>query len=241
MLAAKACSASATPPRSHWATASSHVEVESSIDSPSQVLARACDANAARAVGVAAEMGQGGTPERDRRGDVHQQAGGLAGRRLERLLGSIHERALGGIQRRPGLLYVAAREREDCPHQAQPRPSAGQPGRERRKPPLYRRPLTWPEDLVEMPLDQSGGPRGVPCGQRVPDRVIGQPMLLIPRCGVLVQARRPAGTVAAAGGRGAGRRTGGGSATSRGPHPAAPGTGPPAPPAPAAPGCRCGR
>ena len=44
-----------------------------------------------------------------------------------------------------------------------------------------------------MPLDQPGGPSGVPCGHRVPDRVIGQPMLLTPRCGVMVQARHPAG------------------------------------------------
>ena len=58
-------------------------------------------------------MRQGGTPERDRRGNVHQQAGGLAGRRLKRLLGSIRDRALGGIQQRPGLFYVTARERED--------------------------------------------------------------------------------------------------------------------------------
>ena len=44
-----------------------------------------------------------------------------------------------------------------------------------------------------MPLDQPGGPSRVPGGQRVPDRVIGQPMLLTPRCGVMVQGRHPAG------------------------------------------------
>ena len=69
-----------------------------------------------RAFGVAAELGQDGAPEGDRRGDVHQQAGGLAGRRLERLIGSICERALGGIQRRPGPFYVAAREQVECLH-----------------------------------------------------------------------------------------------------------------------------
>jgi hypothetical protein len=42
-------------------------------------------------------MGQGGTPKRYPRGDVHQQAGSLAGRWLERLIGCIRERALGGI------------------------------------------------------------------------------------------------------------------------------------------------
>ena len=46
---------------------------------------------------------------------------------------------------------------------------------------------------VGMPLDQPGGPRGVPCGQRVPDRFIGQPVFPTPRCGVMVQGRHPAG------------------------------------------------
>ncbi|HXZ71884.1 MAG TPA: hypothetical protein VEH31_13605 [Streptosporangiaceae bacterium] len=44
-----------------------------------------------------------------------------------------------------------------------------------------------------MPLDQPGGPSGIPGSQRVPDRFIGQPVLLTPRCGVMVQYRRPAG------------------------------------------------
>ena len=44
-----------------------------------------------------------------------------------------------------------------------------------------------------MPLDQPGGPSRVPGGHRVPDRFIGQPMLLTPCCRVMVQARHRAG------------------------------------------------
>ncbi len=59
-----------------------------------------------------------------------------------------------------------------------------------------------------------------------------------PRSGAAAPSGR---AVRPAGGRGAGRRTDDGSATSHAPHPAAPGTTRPAPPAAAAPGCRRGR
>ena len=97
------------------------------------------------------------------------------------------------------------------------------------------------EGRVEVLLDQPGRPGSVPGGQGVPlprHRPAHAPHTRRRRPGA---APRPGRAVAAVAGRGAGRRTGGGSATSRAPHPAAPGTGPPAPPAPASPGYRPGR
>ena len=46
--------------------------------------------------------------ERDQRGDIHQHAGGPAGGRLERLLGRVCGRALGGIEQRLHRLHAAA-------------------------------------------------------------------------------------------------------------------------------------
>ncbi len=42
-----------------------------------------------------------------------------------------------------------------------------------------------------MPLGEPGGPGGVASPQGMTHGIIGQPMLLIPRCGVMVQRRGP--------------------------------------------------
>ncbi len=47
--------------------------------------------------GVTTELGQVRAKDRDRGRDVHQQAGGLARRRLERLIGSARVCVLGAI------------------------------------------------------------------------------------------------------------------------------------------------
>ena len=67
-----------------------------------------------RAFVVAAEHGEVGTPERDRRGDIRQRAHGSAGRRLEGLIGharSACQRALGRFQRDLGRFHIATVER----------------------------------------------------------------------------------------------------------------------------------
>ena len=167
---------------------------------------------------------QPGTRERDRRGNVRQPARAPAHRRLEGLIGDIRERTLGGIQRRIGRFHVATDERHPRPRQAQPRPRAGQLGGKRRKPPLNRRAFTRQKERVKVPLDQPRRPAGVAGGQRVAHGVVGQTMFFSTRWPRFGAAPGPGLVVAAAGGRGAGRRTAGGSATSRAPRPAAPGT-----------------
>jgi hypothetical protein len=59
---------------------------------------------------------------------------------------------------------------------------------------MNRRPFAvHEEDRVVMLLDQPGGPGHLPGGDRVPDRVIGQPALRIPGCRITVQFGNPAG------------------------------------------------
>ena len=151
-----------------------------------------------RAFGVATEQGQQGAPERDRCGHVGQVARRAADRRLERLIDhdrSACLRASGGIQRDLGRLHAMAEESQARLGQQQPRPRAGQPGGQRRKPPLQGRAFAAQEKRVGVPLDQPRRPGGVPGGQGVPHRVIGQPMLLAPGGRVTVQARDPAGSL----------------------------------------------
>ena len=149
-----------------------------------------------RAFGVAMEHGQQGAPERDRRGHVGQVARGPADRRLERLTGharNASQRALGGIQRDPGRLHAVAEESQTRLGQQQPRPRACRPGGQRRQPPLQGRAFAAQEKRVGVPLDQPHGPGGVPRGQGVPHRVVGQATILTPGGRGPVQRQNPAG------------------------------------------------
>ena len=74
-----------------------------------------------RALGVAAERGEVSTLGGDRRGHVQQPASGPTVR-FEGLIGRTRERALGGIQRRPGRLHAAAGEDQERLGQQQPWP-----------------------------------------------------------------------------------------------------------------------
>jgi hypothetical protein len=76
--------------------------------------------------------------------------------------------------------------------QQQPGPGADQILGQRRKPApdggLF---AAQVEDRVEVLFDQPGGPFLVSGGQGMPDRVVGQPVLLVPCRGVAVQAPGP--------------------------------------------------
>ena len=191
-----------------------------------------------RGLGVAAKLGEIYAKERDRRRDVHQQASRPSGGRLEALI---------GIWRRPfGQIQAAPRP------PARPPSSKGQPGRASNRrgraagqfrwqggqPPLHRRALAVPvEALIEVLLDQPGGLGHLPGGYGVAGGVVDAAhdrRTRPPRYG----ATAGRGLAAAPAERGAGRRTTGDNATSRGPHRAVPGRDPPARPVPAGPGCR---
>ena len=120
--------------------------------------------------------------ERDQRGDIHQHAGGPAGRWLERLIDrtrSASQRALGRVQRRLHRLCAAAGGCQQRLRQQQPRPGLDQLSGQRRKPPLHRRPLAAQiVGRVEILLDQPGCPGHLPGGYRVAHRVAGQPTLI---------------------------------------------------------------
>jgi hypothetical protein len=145
-----------------------------------------------RAIGVAAELGEIPTLERDRRGDVGHQARGPADRRLIRLIGSSsRQRPLGGIQQAIDRLHTTAEAGQDRLRQQQPWPAADQLGRQGRQPPLQGRCLAVQEEPIHVPLDQPRRPDGIPRSQRVPHRVIGQPVPLAPPGRVAVQRRHP--------------------------------------------------
>ena len=123
----------------------------------------------------------------------------LAGRPTEGSNGSsatarsAGERALGGVQRCPGRIHAVAEESQARLGQQQPRPRAGQPGGQRCQPPLQGRAFAAQEKRVGVPLDQPHRPDGVPGGQGVPHRVVGEAMILTPGGRGPVQARNPAG------------------------------------------------
>jgi hypothetical protein len=132
-----------------------------------------------RRLAVTAERGKVGAMQRDPRGDVHQHAAGLAGRRRERLVGGVRGGTLGRVGQDLDLFHVAVVERHGRPRQQQPWPRPGKLGRDRRKPAPHRRPLAASVDeLVEVLLDQPGGPDSVASGQHVPHRLVGQPVRL---------------------------------------------------------------
>jgi hypothetical protein len=111
---------------------------------------------------------------------------GSPGRTLVRLLGRVEQRLL--------CLQAAAVECQESLRQQQPGTGPDQVAWQRRKPPLNRNPFAAQvEQFVEVLLDQPRGPGHLPGGHRVPDRVIGQPMLLGPRGGIAMQLRHPAG------------------------------------------------
>ena len=155
-----------------------------------QGLRRECH----RGVRVTAELGEDAAQERDQRGGIHQQAAGPARSRLERLPGCPRGRALGRVEQRLHRLQTAAEDRHKRLPQQQPGPRPDQVLGQRRQPSVNRRRFTaQEEDRVVMPLDQPGGPGHLPGGHRVPDRIVGQPALLIPGRSVTVQHRNPAG------------------------------------------------
>ena len=122
----------------------------SRVQSPLSLAARPGPATRTRpSLGIAVEHGEIAAPERDRRGNVRQQARRPADGRLERLVGGIGERALGGIQRHPGRFHIAADEHHPRLRQQQPWAGPGQLGGQRRDPPLNRRAFTSQEDRVK--------------------------------------------------------------------------------------------
>ena len=96
------------------------------------------------------------------------------------LAGSAGQSRVGGVQPAFELGWLAGPDRLDRPQRTQPRPGpdllVGQGG----QPPGHRRRLSPGQRGPEVPLHQPGGPRGIPGGQRVPDGVIDQPLLLAP-------------------------------------------------------------
>jgi hypothetical protein len=144
----------------------------------SAVISSVCWGERDRPLRVTAQMRKEGASERDRRGDVGQQAGGLTDRRLEGLGGSSREDALGGSQRRLGCVHVACDQRHERLRKAQPWAGSAQLNGERRKPPPDRRVLTRQEQPVEVLFDQPRRPDGIPSSQRMPYCVVGQPMRL---------------------------------------------------------------
>jgi hypothetical protein len=126
------------------------------------------------------------------RGDVRQQAAGPADAGLERLVSRGREGSFGRVSEALHRLHPAGGRGQLGLGQQQPGTRLEQPGRQRRNPPLDRR---WfaaqPVHRVEVPFDQPGRPGHLPGGDRVPDRLIGQPVLLMPGGRVPVQPRRP--------------------------------------------------
>ncbi len=86
------------------------------------------------------------------------------------------------------------RRPEERLRQQQPGTGPDQVTWQRRKPPLNRDPFAAQvEPFVEVLLDQPRGPGHLPGGHRVPYRVIGHFVVVIPGRRVPVQQRRPAG------------------------------------------------
>ena len=121
MLAAKARSAAASRPRSNSARA--RIDRTPQVQHPLALakFGQGLRREPGRTLGVAAQVSEQGVLECDRRGDVHQRAGRLASRRLERLIGSIRERTLGVIEQPIDRLKATAKQGQARLSQQQPR------------------------------------------------------------------------------------------------------------------------
>ena len=107
--------------------------------------------------------------------------------------GGVCHGADGGIEQAFALLQAAAEQGQDHLREQQPRPGLDKASGQRRQPPLNGRTLAAQQKRVDVPLDQSHRPGGVPGGQSVPHRVVGETMLLVPGGRGPVKARNPAG------------------------------------------------
>ena len=147
-----------------------------------------------RSLGIAAQVGEGGTFERDRRGNVHQQARALADGRLQRLISSTvrtcppRRRAVARL--RPGRRWQPPRT--SAPGTAvdgmRPARSAAP------TPPGSGGPFATQDEAVDVLLDQPHGRGAIPGGQRMPHSVVGlQAVLLTPGRRGPLQLQHPAG------------------------------------------------
>ena len=181
-----------------------------------------------RGLGVAAELGEIAAIQRDQRRDVDQEAGRAGRARLERLIGRAGGRALSRVQQRlHASRWPLAAAMCACASSSRGRERTTSAGSDRQPPVDGGRLAADAVDHVEVLLDDPGRPEHLPGGGRVAGwrrraaRARSYQAAAL-RCS---SATRPG--CSAAGGRGAGRRTGGGSATSRAPRPAGSGTGRP--------------
>ena len=147
-----------------------------------------------RGPGVAVELGEIAAVQRDQGRDIDQEAGRRAAGWLERLIGPAGGRAVSRVQERFHDLGVAAVGGHVGLRQQQPGAGPDHLSGEDRQPPVDGGRLA-PDavDQVEVLLDDPGRPGRLPGRGRVPDGVIGQPVLLAPGRGVAVQLRRAAG------------------------------------------------
>ncbi len=138
--------------------------------------------------GVPAQLGRVASLQGQHGAGVHQEAALRARAGLERLLVGAADHPLGRVQKRLHGLQVTAHAGHLRLGQQQPRAGPNQVLGQGRKPALDGGLLaTQVEDRVEVLFDQPGRPFLLSRGQGVPDRRIGQPVLLIPPGGVPVQ------------------------------------------------------
>ena len=138
------------------------------------------------------QAGQIGAGDRDGGRHVGQEAVVAVDRGPVRLAGRLVERLLRHRQQRFDLVQPAGHHRDLGLPQREHRPALDHLGRERGEPGDEGRDLGAPPDLLlEVPLDQLGGPGHLAGDQRMPDGVGRQLVPLVPaRCGA-VQLRHP--------------------------------------------------